>query len=230
MLTYFPESTVSSTVNTANNSPRASFQALPGDDSDPSDISQTFSMPMDLIMGGLVGTRGSHLEGTMSMWESLNPSATPNLGDNAVGEEPDSYDTDLEKVELSAFIDLGTDSADGDDNDDDTEGVVSPTTPMASQQGDENNRHSVTQSLLEHFDRGVVSSFRSNQDRHRHLSRLAQHPSERVSASRAVRTGRSAETLITPVRRRRTNSIAAAAATGSPLARRRSGAANVAAS
>jgi len=222
ILRYLPESTTSSTINTANNSPRASFQALAGDESDPSDVSQAFSVPLDLIMGGMVGINGSYFDNTTTL---LNTPAASNLDVNVIDEESEDFDTDMEALDVNAFLDLGPDSADEDDNADDIETLASPTTPMASQQGDDTTR-SMTQSLMEHFDRGVVSAFRSNQDRHRHLSRQAQHPSERASASRAVRTGGSADSLITPVRRQRMKSNAAVA-TGSPLARRRSGATNV---
>jgi len=56
-------------------------------------------------------------------------------------------------------------------------------------------------SMLEHFDRGFVTSFRQNQDRHRRLSKLPHDPAERASTSRPIRTNH--DTVITPLRKRK---------------------------
>jgi hypothetical protein len=58
--------------------------------------------------------------------------------------------------------------------------------------------------MLNHLDRGVVSSFRNNQDRHRHTSKL---PHDFNQDSTPIRDGRTADDVMTPLRKRKGGGI-----------------------
>lgn len=139
--------------------------------------------------------------------------------------DEDEYD-DSEDFEddlnIADFMDFGSegDDTDVDEDDDEMEVPTTPgnssmappsSTPVAPTSMTQTPGHHRTTSdfMLEHFDRGVVTAFRNNQNRYRDVSSLPQDPAARASVSRPVRSGKSAETLITPLRKRsRPNRVA----------------------
>ena len=72
-----------------------------------------------------------------------------------------------------------------------------PTTDTsASRQGTNSD------AIIQHLNRVGVASFRNNQDHYRSVASEAVDPAARASVSRPVRSGKSAEALITPLRKR----------------------------
>lgn len=125
--------------------------------------------------------------------------------------ESEDYEDDLN---IGDFMDFGDDS-DNSDMEDDGEETDAPTTPGASQtnvvgsvqatpieETPSNRKRTTSDVMLEHFDRGVVTAFRSNQNRYRDVASLPSDPTARNAVSRPVRSGKSADALITPLRKR----------------------------
>lgn len=239
---FFTESSNSSVAN----SPRASLAQLHGDESDFSDIGSTpYANPMDVMFGGIFGADPNDnclLRGqVIGPPEAFYPFKSFDVNGNPIGDDDDfdefyeDEDDDPEaNINLEAFFDFGNEGSDSFDETAAEETDV-PETPAASTMANfgstparpanspaERARH-LTETMLQHFDRGrgVVTSFRSNQNNYRELSRMHPHPDLRGSASRAVRSGRSAETLISPLRKRGVDKKRRLQA-GSPLVRRSS--------
>jgi hypothetical protein len=144
----------------------------------------------------------------------------------------DDSDTDLQDVNMQDFLDL-------DDSDSDTDGpptgaLTSPTGPdMFDTFMDIGTAGRRGSGLMEHFDqyRGVVGSFRWNQNQVRQVSSLASHPAKRASAHEynALQKGRrgAANTPITPARKKRVSQDLTSVSAGvrksinSPLTARR---------
>jgi hypothetical protein len=146
---------------------------------------------------------------------SIGTNGNMNLMDDDEYEDSDDYEDDLN---ITDFMDFGSD---GDDTDmeQDYEDTDVPATPATSQvllngstpaqptpaaETPVNRRRTASDAdaMLEHFDRGVVTAFRNNQNHYRDLSSLPQDPAARASVSHPVRSGKSAEALITPLRKR----------------------------
>ena len=120
----------------------------------------------------------------------------------------DDSDTDLQDVNMHDFLDL-------DDSDSETDGLhtgalTSPTGPdMFDTFMDIGTPGRGGSTIMEHFDqyRGVVGSFRSNQNQVKQVSSLPSHPAKRASAHEynALQKGRrgAANTPITPARKKR---------------------------
>lgn len=146
------------------------------------------------------------------------------VGSNGSLEAYDDEDFESEDFEddlnIADFMDFGDDS-DNSDMEDDGEETDAPTTPGASQANGAtvqaspieetpgNRKRTTSDVMLEHFDRGVVTAFRNNQNRYRDVASLPSDPTARNAVSRPVRSGKSADALITPLRKRsKSNRIA----------------------
>jgi hypothetical protein len=141
------------------------------------------------------------------------------VDEDETGSSSDEYDDDLNIADFMDFGESGGDTdLDDDDEFDETDRPVTPATSNAGHHGSTpaapatatpHRKRTTSDVMLEHFDRGVVTAFRSNQNRYRDVASLPSDPAARASVSRPVRSGKSAEALITPVRRRvRSNRVA----------------------
>ena len=152
------------------------------------------------------------------------------VDDDEREEDPDADDPDEALLDIEAFIDFGEhDSESPGEGEGDSEELVSPITPLASQRlptitPKRSRGRSSSQSLLEHFDKGVVSAFRRNQTRHQAVLRRP------VAGTRiqAIKGGRqiAANVPITPIRMRKVGralSSSTAPFTGINTSRLRSG-------
>jgi hypothetical protein len=135
---------------------------------------------------------------------------------DSFGDDDDEFDDDFN---LSQFMDFGSDNEDATDVDqgNQTDAPDVPATPSnstaalaASTPAQPDSaaatplvyKHSNANDIYEHLHRSGVTAFRNNQNRFRDLACLPHDPSLRASVSRPIRSGRSAETLISPLRKR----------------------------
>ena len=211
--------THSSTSSTANNSPRASLAQFANvSDSEAEALNNALSTDIMLtgIFGSAPGNEYYFSNDNVGPPEAFYPfvSIGPNGNMDTFDEddfESEDYEDDLD---IGDFMDFGDDS-DNSDLEDDGEETDAPTTPGASQNNGTNsiqaasieetpgNRKRTTSDvMLEHFDRGVVTAFRNNQNRYRDVASLPSDPTARNAVSRPVRSGKSADALITPLRKR----------------------------
>ncbi|CAN9092153.1 unnamed protein product [Alternaria alternata] len=217
----------SSTSGTVNNSPRNSIAQLNGSDSESNEVFNN-GLSTDIMLSGIFGSAGGN-DFTFGN-ESIGPpeafypfvsiSSNGNMGlvdEDETGSSSDEYDDDLNIADFMDFGESGGDT-DLDDEFDETDRPVTPatsnvghhgSTPAAPATATPHRKRTTSDVMLEHFDRGVVTAFRSNQNRYRDVASLPSDPAARASVSRPVRSGKSAEALITPVRRRvRSNRVA----------------------
>lgn len=121
-------------------------------------------------------------------------------------DDDDDEDLDEAQLDISAFIDFGDEDSDSADNIDGGEaGETNDSMPFPSTLAESSplsistqrlptitpkrsRSRSSSQNLLEHFDRGVVSAFRRNQNRHQAVLRRPV-AATRVGALKAVRRG-----------------------------------------
>jgi hypothetical protein len=155
----------------------------------------------DIMMSGLLnGNLGGEILGPPEAFYKFQ-----SINANGVIEEDDEYDYDDDDDEdllnIADFIDFGDDSSEAEEQDcnnedEDSEGVALKD-PLLSTPATK----SPSNSLLEHFDRGVVSSFRRNQNRHTNLLR---RPNTNHTLY-AIKGGRHivANAPITPMRKRK---------------------------
>jgi hypothetical protein len=219
----------SSTSGTVNNSPRNSIAQLNGSDSESNEVFNN-GLSTDIMLSGIFGSAGGN-DFTFGN-ESIGPpeafypfvsiSSNGNMGlvdEDETGSSSDEYDDDLNIADFMDFGESGGDTdLDDDDEFDETDRPVTPatsnvghhgSTPAAPATATPHRNRTTSDVMLEHFDRGVVTAFRSNQNRYRDVASLPSDPAARASVSRPVRSGKSAEALITPVRRRvRSNRVA----------------------
>jgi hypothetical protein len=191
------------------------------------------------MMGGLLhGTPGSgfFLGGqVLGSPEAFYPFTS--VGSNSLIED---YEDDLEDEDLwsvSDFIDFGGGSSCSDNDDDqDTEAPVSPATsivanPLSPRHDTRPMTDSVTkgrdttQSMISHFDKGVVGAFHRNQQRHRQFLTRPEPRAFTPSMSAvlrgiAIKGGRqaAANCPITPVRKRKAEHVFGPSPNGSMLA------------
>ncbi|KAF2145015.1 uncharacterized protein K452DRAFT_305959 [Aplosporella prunicola CBS 121167] len=216
----WPGSTASST---ANNSPRSSFQMLNGEESDFSD--GTNRNLVDIMLSGVSGAFGGN-NFPIGPPEAFFPFVDVQLDGTIVADDEydeDEMDEGENLLDVHDFIDFGEGETDeGDDETDVPTAGNSPTTVNAGHTPARPSGLSAAQemsrNMLQHFDRGVVTSFRRNQNRYRDVARLPDDPAMRASASRPVRTGASADAIITPMRKKKSESKTMGR--GSPLARK----------
>ncbi|OJD39987.1 atp-dependent rna helicase drs1 [Diplodia corticola] len=210
--------TASTTSSTANNSPRSELQNLNGDDSDFSDGNTNFT---DIMLSGIYGAAGG-LDYPVGPPEAFYPF----VGIDADGtmDFDDEDDDEIEEMlDVNDFIDFGnlSDSDEADETDVPT-ATNSPTKVHAGHTPARNGlsaAHEMSQRMLQHFDRTNINSFRRNQNRYRDVARLPDDPTARAQASRPVRTGASADAIITPMRKKKKASNVGVAR-ASPLAKK----------
>ncbi|KAF1947623.1 hypothetical protein EJ02DRAFT_823 [Clathrospora elynae] len=216
----------SSTSSTANNSPRTSIAQLNANASD-SEVSNEVlnnTFGTDIMLTGIFGSAPSSNyffpNQSVGPPEAFYPFVSIGSNGNMNMMEEDEYDysdDDEDDLNITDFMDFGSD---GDDTDLEQEGDVeetdAPATPATTSTMAPNGstpappmadtpktrKRSTSDVMLEHFDRGVVTAFRNNQSRYRDVASLPSDPAARASVSRPVRSGKSAEALITPLRKR----------------------------
>jgi hypothetical protein len=227
MIPWFPlNGCTSGTSSTANNSPRNSIAQVNASDSEASNEVFNNALNTDIMLTGIFGSApGNELfYGNESIgppeafypFVSIGPNGNMNLMEDDEYDDSEDYEDDLN---ITDFMDFGSDGDDTDDEQDYEETDV-PTTPATARKALDGsvpgqstpmtetpvNRKRTTSdvdALLEHFDRrGVVTAFRNNQNHYRDVASLPQDPAARASVSRPVRSGKSAEALITPLRKR----------------------------
>jgi hypothetical protein len=214
----------SSTSGTVNNSPRNSIAQLNASDSEASNEVFNNGLSTDIMLSGIFGSASGNdfafgnesIGPPEAFYPFVSISSNGNMGlvdEDEEGSSSDEYDDDLNIADFMDFGDLGEDSdLEEDDEFDDTDVPATPatssmalhgSTPAAPSTVTPNTRGRTTSDvMLEHFDRGVVTAFRSNQNRYRDVASLPSDPAARASVSRPVRSGKSAEALITPLRKR----------------------------
>lgn len=215
----------SSTTSTANNSPRTSLQHFNHSDSEVSNDIFCNAVPADIMLTGIFGTDPTHtfLFGAESIGppEAFYPFVSIGANGTVVGDEEDlEEDEDYEDdLNIADFMDFGddVDATDVEQEDDETDVPATPATSMIAMTGSTpaqptplaetpaNRRRNASDAMLEHFDRGVVTAFRNNQNRYRDIACLPSDPTIRASVSRPIRSGKSAETVMTPLRKRSTS-------------------------
>ncbi|KAJ4350523.1 uncharacterized protein N0V89_009144 [Didymosphaeria variabile] len=212
----------SSSTSNANDSPRTSLAQLNASDSEVSN--EVFSNPFttsDIMLTGIFGSAPSndYFFGTDSIGppEAFYPFVSIGTNGAVMDDEDDAEDEDYEDdLNITDFMDFGSDvdATDVEQEDDETDMPATPaastmampgstpahSTPMAD--SPVNRKRTTSDAMLQHFDRGVVTAFRNNQNRYRDIAQLPSDPTIRASVSRPVRSGKSAETLMTPLRKR----------------------------
>lgn len=205
-----------STASSVNNSPQVNFNGM-AYDSDNSELTRLITGPSDVMMsgvfGGLPGQR--YEDGRFVMEANSGPLligppeafyAFTSIRTDGTPEEEDDYDTEQEFDDdcdlITAFLDMSDDDADGQEPELAEEDITSPTTTDAPDSTPARPRGMTN--ILDHLDRGVVSSFRNHQDRHRHTSGL---PHDYNQDSTPIRDGRTADDVMTPLRKRRGGGI-----------------------
>jgi len=214
----------SGTSSTANNSPRNSIAQLNASDSENSNEVLNNALNTDIMLTGIFGSAPSNNDfyfGNESIgppeafypFVSIGSNGNMNLVDDDEYDDSEDFEDDLN---IADFMDFGSD---GDDTDlepdyEDTDVPATPATSQAALHGSTpaqptpmaetpvNRKRTTSDAMLQHFDRGVVTAFRNNQNRYRDVASLPQDPAARASVSRPVRSGKSAEALITPLRKR----------------------------
>ena len=190
-------------------------------DEDGSDATATNDLPMqspgaDVMMSGFLS---DILEGSAHGSDGITgpPEAFFPLED--FGMEPQDDDEDPEdQLDISDFIDFGDGSSDSNgegENEPESEDLL--VSPLSSQKlptirPKQSKDRTSSQSLLNHFDKGIVSAFRRNQHRHQSVLRRPLTPSR----SLAIKGGRhlAASSPISPMRKRRADSQSMAPFTG----------------
>jgi len=184
---------------------------------------EVFNNPFstDIMLTGIFGSAptSNYLLGGESVGppEAFYPFVS--IGEDGMIEDEidDDFDDDEnfeDDYNLADFMDFGNDDTDV-EQDEETDVPATPATSMIAFNGStpaqptpmaetpiHGRRRNASDVMLEHFDRGVVTAFRNNQDRHRDLACLPHDPDLRASVSRPIRSGRSAEALISPLRKR----------------------------
>jgi hypothetical protein len=223
----------SSTSSTANNSPRNSIAQLNGNASDSEVSNEVFNngLSTDIMLSGIFGSAPSadYIFGNQSIGppEAFYPfvsiSSNGNMGLVDEDEEESSDDDYDEDLNITDFMDFGSegDDTDLDEEDDieDTDVAATPATSSVAFNGSTpagpttdtpaSRQRTNSDAMIQHFHRVGVASFRNNQDRYRSVASEPVDPAARASVSRPVRSGKSAEALITPARKRsRSNRVA----------------------
>ncbi|KAF2267951.1 hypothetical protein CC78DRAFT_541175 [Lojkania enalia] len=223
-----PYATYSSTASTTNNSPRTSLQHFNASDSEISNDAfiNPFQNATDIMLTGIFGSAptNNYLFGGDSIGppEAFFPFISVEQNGNINWEEEDEYDDDEDyedDLNITDFMDFGSDKDATDvERDDETEVPATPATSMVAFPGSTpaqptptietptSRKWSQSDVMLEHFDRGVVTAFRNNQNRFRDIASLPYDPNLRASVSRPIRSGKSAETLMSPLRKRSSTS------------------------
>ncbi|KAF9740054.1 hypothetical protein PMIN06_003869 [Paraphaeosphaeria minitans] len=218
----------SSSTSNANDSPRTSLAQLNASDSEVSN--EVFSNPFttsDIMLTGIFGSAPSndYFFGTDSIGppEAFYPFVSIGTNGAVLDDEDDPEDEDYEDdLNITDFMDFGSDvdATDVEQDEDETDVPATPAVSMMAMPGSTpamstpmvdtptTRKRTTSDAMLQHFDRGVVTAFRNNQNRYRDIAQLPSDPTIRASVSRPVRSGKSAETLMTPLRKRPTRRTA----------------------
>lgn len=213
MIPWIPiNGTHSSTSSTANNSPRASLAQFANVSDSETEAMNGALNSTDIMLTGVFGSApgnefffNDHIGPPEAFFPLMGNASMDNFDDDDY--ESEDFEDDLN---IGDFMDFG-DNSDNSDMEDDGEETDAPTTPGASQSHaaasevedtPSNRKRSKSDVMLEHFDRGVVTAFRNNQNRFRDVASLPSDPTARNAVSRPVRSGKSADALITPLRKR----------------------------
>lgn len=229
-----------STASTiSNQSPRTPFQSLTTEDSDPSDFSGQIGSPDVMLNGAFGNVFGNDIIGPPeAFFPFVNFDANGHEVASDDGMEMDDLTDNENMISLNDIIDCGDDTDDeleapqDQETTDTTEATDFPTTPITSKNTQFGSTPaSVTpgppstgrlsfdaHEMLSHFDRGIVNSFRANQNRCRTFLRQPQQHAMRSSMARPLRNGRASDALITPVRKRRGQG--SVDMTGSPIGKK----------
>ncbi|KAF2274149.1 uncharacterized protein EI97DRAFT_451941 [Westerdykella ornata] len=228
----------SSSASTANSSPRASLQQLNASDGEVNNgvLGNIFLPTSDIMFTGFFGldpTESFLTTGqTIGPPEAFFPFVSVANGMIIPDDEDFMDDEDFEDdIKLEDFLEMGSDDDETEYqqyDDDETDVPATPATSTIALNGSTParptpmaetpvpRRHTTTDAMLEHFDRAGVTAFRNNQNRFRDIACQPYDPNLRHSMSRPIRSGRSADTLMSPLRKR--SSIAKKIG-GSPFAR-----------
>ncbi|KAF1959882.1 hypothetical protein CC80DRAFT_312311 [Byssothecium circinans] len=223
VVSWMSSQNLHSSSNSTNNSPRAPLQQYNASDSELSN--EMFNNPStaDIMLTGIFGSAPNHeyFFGGDNMgppeafypFVSVGANGTIMDEEGDLDEEEDDYEDDLN---LADFMDFGddADATDVEQEDDETDVPATPATSMMAINGSTpahptplsetpaNRKRTESDAMLQHFDRGVVTAFRNNQNRYRDVACLPSDPTIRASVSKPIRSGKSAEQLMTPLRKR----------------------------
>jgi len=200
-----------------NTSPRVSVQMTPTDYSDSNLPSRQTSIDSANMMDAFFDEGGR-----LRVDQIVGPAEAfmPQVHLNAYGFQDDMFQDRFQAVSgaededeldpMASFVDFGDDE--DDDMPDESDQLVSPSGSQSFPQVTATpSSRSAGFDLLAHLDahRGVVGSFRRNQQIAKHVGSLPSHPALRASASEtnAMQTGRraAANTPITPLRKKKTS-------------------------
>lgn len=211
----------SSSSSTANNSPRTALHHMTGSDSEVSNEVFSNACTTDIMLTGLFGAAPDSTfrfrTDCVGPPEAFYPYVS--IGANGLINEDDiDFDDEdsQDDLNIADFMDFGDDADDTDveQEDEETDVPATPATSMLAMNGSTPaqetpmadtpvpRKRNTSDAMLQHFDRGVVTAFRNNQNRYRDLSCLPSDPTIRASVSRPVRSGKSAEAVMTPLRKR----------------------------
>ncbi|KAK8257927.1 hypothetical protein IWZ00DRAFT_540666 [Phyllosticta capitalensis] len=188
---------VSTASSTANNSPKS--QLMNADESEYSDANNQ-NLSNLMALSGLFGSDLNSL--ALGMTSDWNVMGDDDLLDEDFDEDDDDFDME-DMLDVADFIDFGEESESDEANETDALADGSPTKAHAGHTPAKSAAHEMSEKMLQHFDRGNVTSFRRNQNRYRDIARLPDDPALRASTSRPVRTGASADAIITPMRKKK---------------------------
>lgn len=142
---------------------------------------------------------------------SSTPKATSNFEESPFSptmsfDSSGPSDDEEEDLDIEDFIEFGNGIAESSDDE-----PPSPTTSMIGFPGSTPAKSPAESPskkfLLGHLHSTHVGSFKNHQENHKAWAALHQHPAQRASAFAPVRTGKSADILTTPVRRRANSSV-----------------------
>jgi hypothetical protein len=181
-----------------------------------------FMNSTDIMLTGIFGSAPANYNGafggdSVGPPEAFYPFISIGQNGNIMSDE-DEYEDDEDyedDLNLADFMDFG-DDMDGTDMEPETETDMpatpatstialngsTPAAPTPLTDTPVNRKRYQTDAMLEHFDRAGVTAFRNNQNRFRDIQCLPPDPNLRASASKPIRSGRSAETLMSPLRKR----------------------------
>ncbi|KAF2645158.1 hypothetical protein P280DRAFT_477107 [Massarina eburnea CBS 473.64] len=211
-----------SSSNSTNNSPRTSLQQYNASDSEVSNELLNNPFGTDIMLTGIFGSTpaNDYFFGADNMGppEAFYPWISVDTHGALVDEEGEyeEEEDDEDDLKLEDFMDFGDDgdATDVDQEDDEMDVPATPATSMMATNGSTpahptpatatpaNRKRNTSDAMLQHFDRGVVTAFRNNQNRYRDVACLPSDPTIRASVSKPVRSGKSAEQLMTPLRKR----------------------------
>ena len=220
----------SSSTSNANESPRASLAQFNASDSEISnEVFNNHFTTSDIMLTGVFGSApdNDYFFGadTVGPPEAFYPFVSIGTNGAVMDDDDDVEDEDYEDdLKITDFMDFGSDidATDVEQDDDETDGPATPAVSKLTMNGSTpaqptpmvdntpgNRKRTTSDAMLQHFDRGVVTAFRNNQNRYRDIAQLPSDPTIRASVSRPVRSGKSAETVMTPLRKRSSSKRAA---------------------